>query len=52
MNAEILVPVLAGCALLWWVGRGLTWSARLMVAAATLVLVIAVLFFERGSGLR
>lgn len=37
------------CALLWWIGRGMSWTMRLTVAAVTLVLIVCVLLFERSS---
>ncbi|MCK1424678.1 hypothetical protein IVB14_12255 [Bradyrhizobium sp. 180] len=48
LRLDILVPVLMYCALLWWVGRGLSWTARLATAAVTLMLIICVLLVERG----
>ena len=48
MQPEIIIPVLMGCALLWWIGRGMSWTVRLTVIAITLVIVAAVLFVERG----
>ncbi|MCK1693595.1 hypothetical protein [Bradyrhizobium sp. 144] len=48
MRPEIIVPFVMYCALLWWVGRGLSWTARLATAAVTLVLIFCVLLFERG----
>ena len=30
------------CALLWWVSRGMSWTARLVVAAITLVLIVRI----------
>ena len=48
MRPDIVIPVLMGCALLWWIGRGLSWTARLATAAVTLVLIVGVLLFERG----
>ncbi|WP_168202813.1 MULTISPECIES: hypothetical protein [unclassified Tardiphaga] len=48
MNPDILIPVLMGCALLWWIGRGIGWTAKLAVAAVTLAVIAAVLLFERG----
>ena len=48
MRPDILVPVLMYCALLWWVGRGLSWPARLATAAVTLALIGVVLLVERG----
>ena len=48
IRLDIIVPVLMYCALLWWVGRGLGWTARLATAVVTLLLIIAVLLVERG----
>jgi hypothetical protein len=49
LRPDILVPVMMGCAMLWWVSRGMTWTTRLVVAAITLVLVVCILLFERSS---
>ncbi len=38
-----------GCAMLWWVSRGMTWTTRLVVAAVTLALIVGILLFERSS---
>jgi hypothetical protein len=46
---EIIVPVLISCALLWWVGRGMSWTTRLTVAAITLAVIIGILAFERSG---
>jgi hypothetical protein len=48
MRPEIIIPVVMGCALLWWIGRGMVWTTRLIVAAITLVLVVAVLLVEHA----
>lgn len=48
MRPDIVIPVLMGCALLWWIGRGIGWTAKLAVAAVTLALVAGILMFERG----
>jgi hypothetical protein len=48
MQPEILIPVLMSCALLWWISRGMSWTRRLLVAAVTLVIVVAVLLVERA----
>ncbi|PPQ20584.1 hypothetical protein CV770_04210 [Bradyrhizobium sp. AC87j1] len=48
LRLDLVVPVLMYCALLWWVGRGLSWTARLATAAVTLVLIVCVLLVERG----
>lgn len=47
MRPEIIVPVLMGCALMWWIGRALSWRARLAVTAITLLAVVAILLAER-----
>ena len=47
MQLDLVVPILMSCALLWWIGRGLSWTARLTVAAVTLVIVVGVLLFEQ-----
>jgi len=44
---ETLVPALMCCAMLWWVGQGMSWTARFAVNAITVVLIIAVLLLER-----
>jgi len=49
LQLELIVPVLMGCALLWWVSRGMTWTTRLSVAAVTLALIFCILLFERSS---
>jgi ABC-type amino acid transport system permease subunit len=49
MQLDIIVPVLMSCALLWWVSRGMTWTARLTVTAITLALIVGVVLIERAS---
>lgn len=48
IRLDLIVPVVMYCALLWWVGRGLSWTARLATAAVTLVLIVCVLLVERS----
>jgi hypothetical protein len=48
VQLDIVVPVIMGCALLWWVSRGMSWTRRLTVAAVTLAIIIVVLLFERS----
>jgi hypothetical protein len=48
VRPDIVIPVLMGCALLWWIGRGIGWTTRLAVAAVTLALIAAILLVERG----
>jgi len=49
MQLEIIVPVVMSCALAWWVSRGMSWSTRLVVAAATLAAIVLVVLFERSG---
>lgn len=48
MHLEIIVPLLMGCALLWWIGHGMGWIKRLIVVAITLVVIVAILLVERA----
>ncbi|MDB5633126.1 MAG: hypothetical protein JWR49_1981 [Tardiphaga sp.] len=48
MRPDIVIPVLMGCALLWWIGRGMGWTTRLVVAALTLLLIVGILLLERS----
>jgi hypothetical protein len=47
LQLDIIVPVIMGCALLWWVSREIDWTTRLTVTAITCALIIGVLLFER-----
>ena len=49
MQLDIIVPVIMGCALLWWVGRGMNWTTRLVVAVVTLVVIVGIVLFERSG---
>jgi hypothetical protein len=49
LQLEIIVPVIMSCALLWWIGRGMGWSTRLVVAAVTLVVILLIVLFERSN---
>ena len=48
MQLEIIVPVIMGCAMVWWVSRGMSWTRVLAVAAVTLVLIAIIVLFERS----
>jgi hypothetical protein len=49
VQLNILIPVVMGCAMLWWIGRRMSWTRRLVVAAITLVVIICILLFERSG---
>jgi hypothetical protein len=48
MQLDVVMPVLMSCALLWWVSRGMSWTARLLVSVVTLVVIFGVLLAERA----
>ena len=49
MQLNVIVPVVVGCALLWWIGRRMDWTRRLVVTAITLVVIACVLLLERSG---
>lgn len=48
LQLDFIAPVLMYCALLWWVSRGMSWTARLAAAVVTLALVLVVVLVERS----
>jgi hypothetical protein len=48
LQLDIIVPVIMGCALLWWVGREMSLTARLTIATATVALIVVVLMFQQS----
>jgi hypothetical protein len=46
VQLNILIPVVMGCAMLWWIGRRMSLTRRLVVTAITLAVIICVLLFE------
>jgi hypothetical protein len=49
MSLEIIVPVLMGAALSWYIGRGIDGRQKLIAAAVTLVIVLLIVAFERSG---
>jgi hypothetical protein len=49
MQLNLIIPVVIGCAMIWWIGRRMSWTRRLVVMAITLVVIICVLWFERSG---
>ena len=47
LQLDIIVPVVMSCALLWWIGHGMSWTTRLTVTAITLAVIICIVLFER-----
>lgn len=48
-SLEIITPIVMSCALLWWIGRDMTWNARLIVAVVTLAVIVGLVFAERAD---
>jgi hypothetical protein len=46
-SLDLIVPVIMSCALLWWIGRGMNWTARLVVTIITLIVILCILLFEQ-----
>ena len=46
---EIFVPLIAGLALLWLIGRGVPWNSKLLTIAATLAVIVLIVLLERGG---
>lgn len=44
---DLLMAALFYCALLWWLGRHMSWTARIAVGAVTLALIALVVLVER-----
>lgn len=46
---EIFVPLLIGATLIWLIGRGVPWNAKLLTIAATLAVIVLIVLLERGG---
>ena len=46
---EIVVPLIIGLSLIWLIGRGVPWNAKLMTIVVTLAVVVLVVALERGG---
>ncbi|MGX1790981.1 hypothetical protein ACWIGM_29815 [Bosea sp. NPDC055332] len=46
---ELLIPLIAGLALIWLVGRGVPWNAKLMTVVVTLAVIVVVVLLERNG---
>lgn len=47
---DIIVPVLMGAALLWWIGRGMGMRAILLATFVTLTVIAGVMLIENRGG--
>lgn len=46
---EFLIPLIAGLALIWLIGRGVPWDAKLVTIVATLAVIVVILLLERND---
>jgi hypothetical protein len=46
---ELLIPLIAGLALIWLIGRGVPWDAKLMTIVVTLGIIVLVVLLERNG---
>ncbi len=46
---DIIVPILMGAALLWWIGRNMSRQAMLIATAVTLAIIVAVLLVQSAG---
>jgi len=46
---EIVIPLIIGLSLIWLIGRGVPWNAKLMTIVVTLAIVILIVVLERGG---
>jgi low affinity Fe/Cu permease len=46
---DIIVPILMGAALLWWIGRGMGTRTMLIATAVTLAVIVVVLVFQNAG---
>ncbi|HEV2513071.1 hypothetical protein [Bosea sp. (in: a-proteobacteria)] len=46
---ELLIPLIAGLALIWLIGRGVPWDAKLVTIVATLAVIVVVVLLERNG---
>lgn len=46
---ELIIPLLVGMTLIWLIGRGVPWNAKLITLAATLGVIVLIVLLERGG---
>ncbi|MBB5051057.1 MAG: hypothetical protein Q7V17_14805 [Afipia sp.] len=46
---DIIVPILMGAALLWWIGRGMGGRSMLIATAVTLAVIVGVLLVQNAG---
>lgn len=46
---EMFVPLLIGLTLIWLIGRGVPWNAKLMTIVVTLAVIVLIVLAERAG---
>ena len=46
---EIVVPLIIGLSLIWLIGRGVPWNAKLMTLVVSLAIIVLIVALERGG---
>ena len=46
---DIIVPILMGAALLWWIGRSMGGRSMLIATAVTLAVIVGVLLVQNAD---
>ena len=46
---EIVVPLIIGLSLIWLIGRGVPWNAKLMTILVTLAVIVLIVLLERSE---
>jgi len=46
---EIVIPLIIGLSLIWLIGRGVPWNAKLMTILVTLAIIIVIVALDRGG---
>jgi len=46
---DMIVPLLIGVTLIWLIGRGTPWNAKLLTIAMTLAVIVLIVAIERGG---
>jgi hypothetical protein len=46
---DMIIPLLIGISLIWLIGRGTPWNAKLVTLAVTLLIIVLIVVLERGG---
>lgn len=46
---EMIIPLMIGLTLIWLIGRGVPWNAKLMTVVVTLAVIVLIVALERGG---